>query len=235
MKLGIMQPYFFPYIGYFQLIQSVDRYILFDTPQYEKRSWMNRNRIINLKEGTTYLTVGTVKAPQKTPLNEIVLVNDDVWKEKILGQLEIYKKLAPHYQVVIDLVCEVLSQKCETLVELNRLSLQKTCDYLCIKREMELFSELELDTPTTCEPDEWALHITKALGYKTYINAPGGEAFFDQSKYEKEGIKLQFLQPQLTPYVQRIGRWEPGLSIIDVMMFNSVEEIQKMLIQYELK
>ena len=235
MKLGIMQPYFFPYLGYFQLIHSVDRYILFDTPQYERRSWMNRNRIINLKEDSTYITVGTVKAPQKTPLNQIMLTEDDSWKQKMLGQLEIYRKLAPNYEEVIAFVKEVFAADCKTLVELNQLSLQKTCDFLELDKKMELYSEMFLDVPEDCEPDEWALYITKTLGYETYINAPGGEKFFDRDKYKKAGIELKFIQPQLTPYVQRIGRWEPGLSILDVMMFNARDEIREMLEKYTLQ
>lgn len=234
MKLGIMQPYFFPYIGYFQLINSVDRYILFDTPQYEKRSWMSRNRIINLKEGTTYITVGTIKAPQRTPINQIFLQENETWKKKIIGQLDVYRKLAPHYKTVMALVEDILNPQYKTLVELNANSLKKVCDYLGIDKKIEIFSELELDIYGDCEPDVWALEITKALGYSTYINAPGGEVFFDKKKYLDAGIELYFIQPQLTQYVQRIGRWEPGLSIIDVMMFNSREKIVDMLGEYTL-
>lgn len=234
MKLGIMQPYFFPYIGYFQLIQASDRFILFDVPQYERRGWMNRNRIINLKEGSTYISVATVKAPQKTALNKILLAPGDEWKKKILAQLDVYRKLAPNYAATTELVRDVLNGDCRTLAELNAISLRKTCAFLGIERELEVLSEMNMTVPDDCAPDEWALNITKALGYKEYVNAPGGGAFFDADKYRAAGIELKFIQPRLTPYVQRIGRWEPGLSIIDVMMFNSPEEIQAMLTRYDL-
>jgi hypothetical protein len=91
-----------------------------------------------------------------------------------------------------------------------------------------------LDISPDCKGDEWALYITKALGFTEYVNAPGGMEFYERDKYRNHGITLQFIQPQLTPYEQKIGRFEPGLSIIDVMMFNSVDAIQKMLGEYTL-
>lgn len=234
MKLGIMQPYFFPYLGYFQLIHATDRYIFFDTPQYEKRGWMNRNRIINLKEGATYITVPTVKAHQNTPLNQIQIAYHENWEQKILSQLDIYKKRAPYFETVRALVSSVFA-KYDSIAELNIASVVYSCEYLGLAIDYSVFSEMALDVPTDCAPDEWALNITKAMGYDTYINAPGGEAFFDKGKYSKANIELQFIQPQLAPYVQKIGRFESGLSIIDVMMYNDPKEIARMMSQYTIK
>lgn len=234
MKLGIMQPYFFPYIGYFQLIYATDRYIFFDTPQYERRGWMNRNRIINLNEGSTYITVPVVKAPQQTTLTDIVINNGSDWKNKILLQLEIYKKRAPHYDKVIDFVRSVLNQAETSLVDLNVASIVDSCQYFGLDINWDVFSKMNLNVPMDCAPDEWALEITKALHAEEYINAPGGASFFDRIHYKNAGINLRFIQPKITPYVQRIGRFEPGLSIIDVMMYNSPEEIREMLTCYTL-
>ncbi len=227
-----MQPYFFPYIGHFQLIHATDRYIFFDTPQYERRGWMNRNRIINLNEGSTYITVPVIKAPQQTALTDIVINNDSDWKGKILLQLEIYKKRAPHYDKVVDFVRSVLDKADTSLVDLNVASIVDSCQYIGLDINWDIFSKMDLNVPDDCAPDEWALEITKALQADEYINAPGGASFFDRTKYEAAGIKLQFIQPEITPYVQRIGRFEPGLSIIDVMMYNSPEEIREMLTHY---
>lgn len=234
MKLGIMQPYFFPYIGYFQLIHATDRYIFFDTPQYERRGWMNRNRIINLNEGSTYITVPVVKALQQTALTDIVINNSSDWKSKILLQLEIYKKRAPYYDKVVDFVRSVLNQARTSLVDLNVASIVGSCQYIGLDINWDVFSKMDLNVPADCAPDEWALEIAKALYAEEYINAPGGASFFDRAKYEDAGINLQFIQPEITPYVQRIGRFEPGLSIIDVMMYNSPEEIREMLTHYTL-
>lgn len=235
MKLGIMQPYFFPYIGYFQLIHATDHYIFFDTPQYEKRGWMNRNRIINLKEGTTYISVPTVKAPQSTPINEMRISYQEAWEQKILAQLDIYKKRAPYFQNVRELVSDVFSKKYDSISELNIASVVSSCNYMGLPLQYSIFSKMNLDVPAVCEPDEWALNIAKALGYEEYINAPGGEAFFNKEKYANAGIDLRFILPNLSPYVQKIGRFESGLSIIDVMMYNSPEEISHMLSDYSIK
>lgn len=235
MKLGIMQPYFFPYLGYFQLIHATDHYVFFDTPQYEKRGWMNRNRIINLKEGATYITVPTVKAPQNTPVNKTQIAYHENWEQKILSQLDIYKKRAPYFQEVKDLVSSVFSKQYDSIAELNVASVVSSCEYMGLPIHYSVFSEMGLDVPAVCEPDEWALNITRAMGYDEYINAPGGEAFFNKEKYSGAQIDLKFIQPELTPYVQKIGRFESGLSIIDVMMYNSPEELTQMLGQYSLK
>ena len=232
MKLGIMQPYFFPYIGYFQLIHATERFVFFDTPQYERRGWMNRNRIINLKEGSTYITVPIIKAPQQTALIDITINNADNWREKILLQLEIYKKRAPYYTQTTDFVQRVLSKAGDSLAELDIISIIESCKYIGLDINWDVFSKMELGIDGKCAPDEWALEICKALNATEYINAPGGESFFDRRKYELAGIDLKFIQPELKPYVQRIGRFEPGLSIIDVMMYNSPEEIMQLIKNY---
>jgi len=214
------------------LIANTDRFVFFDIPQYVTRSWMNRNRIINPNKDFTYVTVQVKKAPQKTPINEIYLSEPEKWADQLLAQLTIYKKRAPYYQNVIDLVKRVSSVPYEKLVDLNVSTTKAVCEYLEIPFKSSVFSEMNLKIGEVSEPDEWALEITKAMGYDTYINPPGGMSFFNREKYAKNGITLEFLQSELTPYVQRIGRFEPGLSILDVMMFNSKEEIREMLGKY---
>lgn len=233
-KLGIMQPYFFPYIGYFSLIQCVDNYIYFDTPQYERRGWMNRNRILNPNGDFTYITVPIVKSSQKTAICDIKIDNSQNWKDHLYSQLNIYKKKAPFYNQAMEFLTSALEHEFNTLSELNIFTTKAVCDYIGIKTKTDIFSKMKLDCEDTHAPDEWALNITKALGYEIYVNAIGGMEFFDKSKYTDAGIDLLFLKPQIQPYVQRIGRFVEGLSIIDVMMFNSKEQIKDMLAQYTL-
>lgn len=229
MKLGIMQPYFFPYIGYFSLIVNTDYFVFFDTAQYEARSWMNRNRIINLNGGFTYITLALKKAPQTTPIKDMCLADPGSWAEKLLAQLTIYKKKAPYYDAVIDLIRALGTGGYTMLSELNIKSIARVCNYLGIPLQYEVFSHMKLPVHNVYAPDEWALQITKAMGYDTYINPPGGMEFFNRKKYEDAGITLQFLQTELKPYVQKLGRFESGLSILDVMMFCPPTEIQSML------
>lgn len=232
MKMGIMQPYFFPYIGYFQLIDASDRYIFFDTPQFERHGWMNRNRIINIAEGSTYISVPVIKAPQKTAICDMRINNTTDWRQKMFAQMEVYKKRAPYYHETLEVVHRAVDRKTDSLVEMSVASVVESCRYMGLALDWEIYSSMGLDFRKDCEPDEWALEICKALGVKTYINAPGGEMFFDRRKYEAAGIQLEFIHPELKPYVQRIGRFEPGLSIIDVMMYNSPEEIRELLKSY---
>lgn len=233
MKIGIMQPYFFPYIGYFALIKYTDLFVFFDTPQYISHGWINRNRILNCDGEPTYITVPIKKAPRETPINEININTNMSWKEKIYGQLNVYKKKAPNFNTTMDFLHDLLDDiETEKLSYLNIYTLKNTCDYLGISREFFTFSEMDLNIAEVCSPDEWALNITKAMGIDTYVNPPGGQSFFDREKYEREGIKLEFLQSNLKKYVQRIGHFEPGLSIIDVMMFCKKDEILDMLDDY---
>ena len=233
MKLGIMQPYFFPYIGYFQLIRAVDHYIFFDTTQYEKGRWMNRNRIININEGSAFITVPIEKAPLDTRLKDIRIDNSKEWRKQIIAKLDVYRKRAPYFDDVLQLVKLSLDGHCSNLADLNINSVMSVCEYLGISFKHEIYSKMGLDVPRECKGDEWALNITKALGYTTYINAPGGSVFYDREKFKKEGINLEFLCPELRSYEQKIGRFEKGLSIIDVLMFNSVCDVREMLDEYE--
>ena len=233
MKLGIMQPYFFPYVGYFQLIHAVDRYIFFDTTQYEKKGrWMNRNRIFNIKEGSTYITVPVENAPLGTALKDTKIDDSKDWRGQILAQLDIYRKRAPFYTEVINLVKEVFTYSGSNLSQLNINAIIAVCEYLSLPFDYNIFSEMDLEIPKESKKDEWALNITKALGYTEYINSPGGKTFYSKDKFSEHGITLQFLEPELKQYEQKIGRYEPGLSIIDVLMFNNIKETNAMLESY---
>jgi hypothetical protein len=233
-KLGIMQPYFFPYLGYFSLIKHTDYWVVFDTPQFIRHGWIERNRILKPNEGWQYVRAPLRKASRETPIKDMEIVNDQDWQRRILAQLEHYKKVAPYYVEVLDLVNETVSYETDSLVALDVKGLEVVCDYLDLDFPYEIFSESEFEIGEVSAPDEWALEISKALGAKEYYNPPGGQEFFDTSKYDNAGIKISFLSLELEEYDQKRKGFEPGLSIIDVMMFNSPGEINKMLDNYEL-
>ena len=231
-KLGIMQPYFFPYIGYFSLIDYCDEFIFFDTPQYISHGWVNRNRILKQGGKPSYITVPIVKAPRETAIKDIQISNQINWRERIFGQLAFYKKRAPYYRQVLGVIHEIIDREYTSLSQLDIECTIRICRELGITTKFATFSAMHLPIDQVTAPDEWALNITKALGYKIYVNPPGGMTFFHREKYAQAEIELQFLKAELVPYVQRIGHFEPGLSIIDVMMYNSLEEIQALLHQY---
>ena len=235
MKLAIMQPYFLPYLGYFSLIKHTDEFILFDTVQFIRHGWIERNRILKPSNGWQYIMVPLKKHSRETIIKDIEINNDQQWKEKILAQLQHYKKQARYFSNVIDILNEIFSKEYATIVDLNLASLKTVCNYLGINTPIQVFSLMNIDIEPANAPDEWALNICKALGnVDEYWNPPGGQSFFDRKKYENAGINLKFHSAILTDYDQKRNVFEPGLSILDVMMFNSIEEINKMLDNYEL-
>ena len=234
MKIAIMQPYLFPYIGYFSLIKNTDHFVFFDTPQYIRKGWINRNRIIGATGEAVFFTIPVQKAKRETPINKIMISQNENWKMKILGQLNVYKR-APYYNEVIQLVNDTLGIQTSSISDMAIASIVKTCEYLGIHMKSEVFSEMNLRIPNVNAPDEWALYITKESGYDTYVNPPGGRYFFDPEKYKKHNIDLQFLEQEIVPYRQKGKEFIPALSIIDVMMFCSKDQIASMLRQYQIR
>lgn len=233
MKLGIMQPYFFPYLGYFSLIKNTDQWIVLDTVQYIRHGWINRNRILKLNGGWQYIGIPLKKHSRNTLIKNIKISKNGGWKEKIFEQLKYYEK-APYYNQVVELLKECFNYKTDSIVKFNTYSLKKICEYLNIKFNYEIFSEMDLKIGKINGPGDWALEISKTLKANEYINPPGGEKIFDKKKFEEVGIKLNFLKINLKEYSQEYKIFEPGLSIIDVMMFNLPETINKMLSDYKL-
>lgn len=233
MRIGIMQPYFFPYLGYFSLIKHTDRWIVFDPVQYDRKGWMNRNRILKPRgsaDSVQLISFPVVKAPLETDIKDIQVDWSQDWAGKLFRQMEHYRKSAPYYDQVIKLLTDCFSAKADNLTEFNALCLYKTCEYLGFEMRYEIFSQmpLEIDPPT--HPGQWALNICKSIqGISEYINPPGGRSIFKREEWLANGINLTFLSNQLLPYNQRRGLFEPGLSIIDAMMFNSPEEIMTLL------
>lgn len=231
-----MQPYFFPYLGYFSLIKHTDLFILFDVVQFIRHGWIERNRILHPQNSWLYIQVPLVKKSRETLIKDMQIQNNNgEWKNRILSQIQHYKKIAPYYSSALDILQDVFSFNYDTITSLNQYSLKKVCEYLNIQRDIPIFSEMGLSIEKPQMPDEWALNICKAMGnVEEYWNPPGGQSFFDRSKYEQAGIKLRFQSVNLKEYNQRRKPFEPGLSIIDVMMFNSPEEINQMLDDFEL-
>ena len=230
MKLAIMQPYFMPYIGYFSLIKKVDEFMLFDTPQFMRKGWIERNRIAKLGGGESYIKVPLIKASLNTPINEMFINNDINWKDKILSQLQIYKKRSPYYKDVIDVIDASIIINKEKISELNRHSLQVICDYLGVDTKISVFSDYSFSKEiNNISPDEWALEICKKKKCYSYINAIGGKDFFDTDKYISNGIDIKFIEHENIEYRGLEGEINSNLSILDILMYNSPEEINKML------
>ena len=240
MKLAIMQPYFMPYIGYFSLIKQTDEFILFDPVQFIRHGWIERNRTLKQNGGVQYVQIPLIKGDgHDTLIKDVKINNAEPWKQRMLAQLQHYKKKAPYYWKTIKILNEVFAEDYEDITHLNKKTLQVVCAYLGINREFPIFSEMGLEIEPVTSPDEWALNICKAVnklgwGVTDYINPEGGVEFFDRKKYTDNGISLSFIHSLLPPYNQHQDTFEAGLSMIDILMFNSPEEINTMLDQFEL-
>ncbi len=234
MRVGVMQPYFFPYIGYFSLIKNVDRFIVLDDVQFIRHGWIERNRILKPAAGWQYISVPLQKHSQKTAIKDIHINNNIEWKKRIMGQLTHYTK-APYYKYVIDLLIELFEKDYEFITELDIAAMQRVLDYLNINTPIEIFRNMGVTIDSVMAPDEWALNICKAIGdVDEYWNPPGGQSFFCKEKYERANIKLYFQQIEKSSYRQKGNEFEEGLSILDVLMFNSVAEVNQMLERYVL-
>ncbi len=232
-KIALMQPYFFPYLGYFQLISSVDEFVIFDEARYVRRSWMNRNRILNEHKESVFMTVPVCKAKRETKIIDIAINNDTDWKAKILNQC-IYYKNAPNYLAVREILEECFLQDETSLSEFNTSLLKMVCTILGIETTITKLSEKFPQISYADESDDWGLQVSKAYNATTYINAIGGRDFYNQQKYLNNGIDIKFIQSILTPYKQFDKGFVSGLSIIDIMMFNDFSSISQMLDHYEL-
>jgi hypothetical protein len=234
MKLAGMQPYFFPYLGYFALIKHSDIFIVADNVQYIESGWIRRNRILKPKGGWQYLGVPIAKCSHKTIINEVRIKDDEPWRDRIFRQLDHYRKKAPYYLDVIRFLEHAFAVETDSISDLNVHLLVETCRYIGIPFNVDIFSQMAVAVERATAPDEWALNTCKAFGADTYINPPGGIDFYDRHRYLRSGVELQFLQVNLKPYEQRNGTFEAGLSILDVMMFNTPQQIHTMLDDYEM-
>lgn len=194
---------------------------------------MNRNRILHPKSGHNYITVPVDKLPQSTPTNEITICQSN-WKERIFGQLEaVYKKSAPYYTGTMKLVCDCLGNNYAHLAQINIETTLKVCEFIGLQINYSIFSQMDLKINPVYEPDEWALNIAVAMGYDVYRNAVGGQTFFDRDKYLSNEIRLEFIKNRLHIYDQKREEFIPGLSIIDVLMWNSPKETLELIKDYD--
>ncbi|WP_276482092.1 WbqC family protein [Paraflavitalea pollutisoli] len=235
MKIAIMQPYFFPYIGQFQLIQAVDRFILCDDVQYIRHGWINRNRILKQGDGFQYMIVPVSKHRSNEPIRNIRAVEGPVWKQTIIRQLDYYRKKAPYFEKVRELVCRCFSWEETSIARINGHYLQAVCDYIDLPFRLEVSSELNLDYSDIQTTSDWALHMCEQLGASAYFNPPGGTVLYEKEDFNRYDIELHFVKPSFREYDQRNQQaFTPGLSIIDVMMYNSPATIRDMLNDYQL-
>lgn len=228
MKTGVMQPYIFPYIGYFQLINSVDKYVLFDDVQHIKRGWINRNNIL-VDNNAHRFTIALEGASTTKKINQITVKDDFVVFMKTIQQN--YAK-APYFKEVFELLSQICGYKDRNLAYFAANSIQIIMDYVGV--ETELLYSSDIKSGSKLRAQERILEICKSLGSNHYINAVGGKGLYDKDMFAREGILLNFIETEEITYEQFGASFVPNLSIIDVMMFNDKLSIKKFINAYTL-
>lgn len=231
MTIAIMQPYIFPYIGYFQLISTVDKFIIYDDVNFINKGWINRNNI--LVSGQPHLfTIPLKDASQNKLIHEVELMTGDPWKKKFLKTIQQSYQKAPNYHSIFNIVEEIVSLNIETISELAVYALKRICVYMEIKTE--IISSSAIYKNTDLKAQDRILDICKQESASHYINPVGGMELYEKSKFANENIQLNFLKSVASPYSQFKNAFVPWLSIIDILMFNDIENISKLLKEYEL-
>lgn len=226
-----MQPYFFPYIGYWQLIHSVDRFVIYDDVHYIRKGWVNRNRILNFGK-SIYITAPLQNASPNKLICDISLQPPSVWHDKLVKMTAFTYRRAPYFAKVFPVVEQVIRYESCNLSDYLAHQLQTLAIHLGINTEFVLTSRCYGNSDLSGL--ERGLDICKREGMNIYINAPGGQALYNKAVFAQRGLELKFLIPKPVPYKQFGTTYVPWLSIIDVMMFNSQSQLRLLLNQYEL-
>ncbi len=230
MKLGIMQPYFLPYIGYFQLLNAVDQYVIYDNIQYTKKGWINRNRILQNGKDTLF-TIPVEKDSDYLNIKDR-FVSNSFDKKKLLNQIrEAYRK-APCYESVMPLIENIVNYEDNNLFAYIYYSIKEICKQLDIETQIIVSSTIDIDH--SLKGQDKVIAFCKHLGATDYFNAIGGMELYSISDFAKENINLHFLSTNPIEYKQYKNEFIPYLSTLDVMMFNPVDDIKKMLNEYKL-
>jgi WbqC-like protein family len=230
-SLAIMQPYFFPYIGYFQLINAVNLFIVYDNIKYTKKGWINRNRI--LKNGKDVV----FSVPLKKDSDFLDIRNREISptfrKDKLLNQIRETYRRSPYFERTFSLVERIVLEKETNLFKFILNSIREICACLAIRTEIVVSSSVQIDHSLSGKAKVVAL--CKHVGADVYINAVGGQDLYSKEEFSANGISLKFLRTNSFEYKQFDREFVPWLSIVDVMMFNAPDEIRECLdSKYEL-
>ena len=230
MTLGIMQPYFLPYIGYWQLLAAVDRFVVYDNIQYTKKGWINRNRFLRngaaafftvpLKKGSDFLTIAERS------------VADDFDPRTLLNPLAAAYRKAPFFDTVFPMLESIVTAAPRNLFEYLHHSLVVTAAYLEIRTPIVVSSTIAVDHRLKSE--QKVIAICQSMRADRYVNFVGGRELYSPVAFTESGLDLKFIQSRPIAYPQQGGPFVPALSILDVMMFNSRDAVRRLVGEYDL-
>jgi len=223
MKVAIMQPYFFPYAGYLQLIAAVDIFIVYDNIKYTKKGWINRNRMLQNGKDVMF------SLPLKSDHDSLDVCERrlaaDFNRDKLLNQFEGAYRRAPYFKQTFPLVEQIVRHEDANLFRFLQYSIDRTCAHLGITTELRVSSDINIDHGL--KNQDKVLALCDAVRASIYVNAIGGMELYSKESFREKGIELQFIKSKPFEYAQFGDAFVPWLSIIDVMMFNPVDVIKK--------
>lgn len=228
MKLGIMQPYFLPYLGYWQLINAVDKYVIYDDVQFIKGGWINRNNILINGQKRPFNILLSGASPNKL-INEIAVQDTQT---KLIRTIELNYRKAPMFQQVFPLFLQIMEYSDKNLAKFIGNSIVEISKYLSIETEFIYSSTLDKDN--TLRAQDKVLDICKLLNANDYLNAIGGADLYSKESFLNSGTQLSFLESECVQYKQFTNEFVPHLSILDVLMFNDISKINDFLNEYKL-
>lgn len=243
MKLGIMQAYFFPYIGYFQLIDSVDTFVIYEHVSFRKKSWITRNRILDKgKQEPIYISVPVLGQSSNKIIKEIKLVDNEKWRKQLLNLIYYNYKKAPFFKEIYPFLESLIYLEEENIHNYNSKILVKLCHFLGIKTKIiyqnsdkieATFSQISKKNNLEIKVNR-VFEIAKNNGAKHIVNAIGGQTLYDKKLFEENGFIIGFIETTKHKYNQFGKEFFPHLSIIDLMMHIDKKDLQKMIKNYKL-
>lgn len=228
--VSIMQPYFFPYIGYWQLLTAADQFIIYDNIQYTKKGWINRNRF--LQNGKDQLFILPLKSDSDYLDVAQRVLSPDFNRKKLISQLSNAYRRAPFYKENFPLIEDIILFEQGNLFEYILNSVRKTADYLEMETQITVSSDVQIDH--SMKAQDKVIALCKAVNADTYVNPPGGMELYSEAAFENAGLSLSFLKPDSITYQQFDNEFQAALSIIDVLMFNTRRETINLTHAYKL-
>jgi len=226
MKLAIMQPYLFPYLGYFQLIDVADKFVFYDDVNFIKNGWINRNRLL-ISKNVNYITIPLSGMSSSLKINQVMIQQNDRWRKKILQSVRQSYSKAPYFKEVNNILSEVLFSEENYISNLAKKSIILVSQYLELETQFIIsssnYNNMELGGV------DRVIDICHREKATEYYNLPGGKGLYDNDLFELNEIKLYFVKPFLSRYQQFSEEFIPGLSVIDVLMFNDKSTAREML------
>ncbi len=227
-----MQPYLFPYVGYFQLIHAADRFVVADDLTFIKQGWINRNRLL-INGAPGYFTVPLKRHPASALIRDVEIDHSGVrWQPRILKTIENFYRRTPSFDAVFPMVERVIGGPFTRIADMARASLREVCAYLAIPTAIVESSAVYGNAHL--KGQERVIDTCRAERATDYVNAPGGRALYTADAFEAHGIRLRFVCPDAVEYPQFGEPFVPWLSIVDLLMFNSRDHARELLSQYHL-